>query len=72
MQHPVNRSPDSARPTVIDVDGEPQGVLVRNGDAFRFLAVRFPVFSIDGQQFLSVEEAQAAAQLAVRNAPDEA
>jgi hypothetical protein len=55
------------KPIVIEVSGEPLGVVVPAGEGFRFMAVRFPVFSIDGQIFSSVVEARVAASLAVRN-----
>ena len=64
MQHSVER-PVVARPIIIEVRGEPLGVLVRSGESYRFLAVKLPVFGIDGQMFDSVEEARAAATAAV-------
>ena len=54
-----------SKPIVIEVGGEPQGVVVPKGDAFRFVAVKFPAFAIDGQTFASVEDAQVAARQAV-------
>ncbi|GHA20575.1 hypothetical protein GCM10007989_14600 [Devosia pacifica] len=58
----------SDRPIVIEVRGEPVGVIV-NGDAgFRFLAVRLPAFAIDGETFESIEAAQRAAAEAVFHA----
>ncbi len=62
---PINRP--TTRPIQIEVDGEPLGVLVPQGDAYRFLAVRFPVFAIDGQTFASVEDAVIAAGHAARH-----
>ena len=53
------------KPIVIEVSGEPQGVVVPSNDGFRFLAVRFPVFAIDGQTFSSVQEARLAASSAL-------
>ena len=67
MQHPVER-PIEAKPIVIEVRGEPLGVVVRTGAQFRFLAVKLPVFGIDGQVFSSIEEARAAASAAMRAA----
>jgi hypothetical protein len=49
------------KPVVIEVGGEPQGVVVPHDDGYRFLAVKFPVFGIDGQTFASVEDARLAA-----------
>ena len=54
------------RPIVIEVGGEPLGVVVPNGDGFRFLAVKLPAFVIDGQQFETVEKAHFAVSQAVR------
>ncbi len=65
MQHSHADRPVAARPVLIDVDGEPLGVVVRDGERFRFLAVKLPVFAIDGNVFDTVAEAQAAAQAAV-------
>jgi hypothetical protein len=55
------------KPTVIEVGGEPLGVVVPHEGGYRFLAVRLPAFAIDGQHFASVEKAQFAASEAVRN-----
>lgn len=60
MQHPVERPP-AQRPIVIEVGGEPLGVVVPAEGGFRFMAVKLPVFAIDGQVFGSIEEARAAA-----------
>lgn len=62
MQHtPVDR-PVAARPITIDVAGEPVGVVVPSADGFKFLAVKFPVFAIDGEIFASVDAARRAAR----------
>ena len=60
MQHTVER-PVAAKPVVIEVRGEPLGVVVPTGESFRFVAVKLPVFAIDGRIFGSVDEARAAA-----------
>jgi hypothetical protein len=57
------------KPIVIEVSGEPLGVVIPSSEGFRFMAVRYPVFSIDGQIFSSVAEARIAAGSAVRNGP---
>lgn len=54
------------RPIVIEVAGEPLGVVVPNADGYRFLAVKLPAFVIDGQQFETVEKAHFAVSQAVR------
>jgi hypothetical protein len=64
MQHSVER-PSAQRPILIEVKGEPLGVVVPAGGRFRFVAVKLPVFAIDGREFASIEEAQAAARAAV-------
>ena len=64
MQHTVSK-PAGSRPVTIEVDGEPLGVVVPAPEGFRFLAVRFNAFGIDGQTFPSVEAAQLAASRAL-------
>ena len=70
------RSLDRARaqkPTVIEVGGEPLGVVVPHaGGGYRFLAVKLPAFAIDGQQFETIEKAHFAVSQAVRNGSDAA
>jgi hypothetical protein len=61
MQQPNIPESRVHKPVVIEVGGEPQGVVVPQDDGFRFLAVKFPVFGIDGQTFASIEEARLAA-----------
>jgi hypothetical protein len=55
------------KPIVIEVAGEPLGVVVPQADGYRFLAVKLPAFAIDGQHFPSVELAHLAVSQAVRN-----
>ncbi|WP_224704994.1 hypothetical protein [Devosia aquimaris] len=55
------------KPIVIEVAGEPLGVVVPHGDGYRFLAVKLPAFAIDGQEFASVELAHVAVSRAVRD-----
>ncbi|MDB5623386.1 MAG: hypothetical protein JWR39_1949 [Devosia sp.] len=55
------------RPIVIDVAGEPQGVVVPENGGFRFVAVRLPAFAIDGVQFDSIDAARSAASQALRH-----
>jgi hypothetical protein len=54
------------RPTVIEVSGEPLGVVVPHGTGYRFLAVKLPAFAIDGHEFETVEKAHLAVSQAVR------
>ena len=65
MQHTHVERPQGSRPVTIEVDGEPLGVVVPEAEGFRFLAVRFNAFPIDGRLFASVQAAQEAASLAL-------
>lgn len=65
MQHTHVEKPNGNKPITIEVDGEPLGVVVPEEAGFKFLAVRFNVFAIDGQVFESVEAAQQAASAAL-------
>ena len=65
MQHPFVDRPNENRPTTIEVAGEPLGVVIPDPQGFRFLAVRFQAFSLDGHTFESIEAAQAAVSEAV-------
>ena len=58
MQHEIISRPPAARPIAIEVDGEPLGVVVPSGEGYRFLAVRYAAFPLDGRIFDSVEEAR--------------
>jgi len=50
------------KPIVIEVRGEPQGITVPVDGGVRFVAVKLPVFPMDGQVFPSPEAARKAAQ----------
>lgn len=56
------------KPIVISVAGEPQGVVVRNGNDYRFMAVKLGVFPLEGKIFESIEAARAAAEAVVEGA----
>ena len=62
MQHVPPQRPLADKPLVIEVDGEPQGIVVRDGVRLRFIAVRLPAFAIDGQSFANLEDARKAAR----------
>ena len=62
MQHSFVEKPNGNKPIAIVVDGEPLGVVIPGPKGFRFLAVRFNAFGIDGLTFASIEEARAAAR----------
>ena len=58
MQHQSITRPPATRPIAIEIDGEPLGVVVPSDEGYRFLAVRFSAFALDGKTFESVEEAR--------------
>lgn len=60
------------RPIVIEVAGEPQGIVVPHEGGYRFVAVRLPAFAIDGHQFETVEKAHFAVKMAVSKSSDAA
>ena len=66
MQEKNLNSAASQRPIVIEVAGEPQGVVVPDGGGYRFVAARLPAFAIDGQHFANLETAHSAVSKAVR------
>ena len=70
MHQPEFQSP-IPRPVTIDVDGEPQGILVPALEGVRFVAVRLGAFSQDGAEFDSIEAEQLAIVEAVRNFEDD-
>jgi hypothetical protein len=59
MQFQTITRPPASKPIAIEVDGEPLGVVVPSDEGYRFLAVRFSAFALDGRIFETVEEAQA-------------
>ncbi len=62
------RSVNTHKPIVIEVGGEPLGVVVPAEGGYRFLAVKLPAFAVDGQHFPSVETAHIAVSEAVKSA----
>jgi hypothetical protein len=56
----------AVRPIIVEVAGEPQGIVVPENGGFRFVAVRLPAFAIDGQHFETIEAARRAASAALR------
>ena len=51
-------------PFVVEVWGKPAGIVVKEGNAFRFYAIARPFFELDGAQFTTRGHARlAAAQL---------
>lgn len=72
MQHQTFPSrPPAPKPVAIEVDGEPLGVVIPADKGYRFLAVRFNAFAVDGKVFTTVEEARDAVGAAVHNSEPE-
>ena len=65
MQHANVEKPNGNKPITIEVRGEPLGVVLPESKGYRFLAVRFNAFAIDGRVFESVDAARKAASLAL-------
>jgi hypothetical protein len=70
MQHQTITRPPATRPIAIEIDGEPLGVVVPSDEGFRFLAVRYAAFALDGHVFESVEAARSTISAAL-NAENE-
>ena len=70
MQENSFSKAETLRPTVIEVAGEPQGVVVPAEGGFRFLAVKLPAFVVDGQHFATVEIAHRAVREAVQGSSE--
>jgi hypothetical protein len=68
MQELSLKRAERLKPIVIEVGGEPQGVVVPEAEGFRFLAVKLPAFPIDGQRFADVEAAHFAVSQVVLDA----
>lgn len=66
MHEPSVDRTNVQKPIVIEVAGEPLGVVVREANGYRFLAVKLPAFAIDGHTFESVETARIAASEVLR------
>ncbi|WP_349437360.1 hypothetical protein [Pararhizobium sp. A13] len=53
---------------VIEFNGEPVGAVVPDGDRFRFIAVKYGVWSLDGRLFsLPIEAKQAVTKLLTKS-----
>jgi hypothetical protein len=59
MQYQSITRPPAGKPIAIEIDGEPLGIVVRSEEGYRFLAVRYQAFPLDGRIFQSIEEARA-------------
>jgi hypothetical protein len=69
MQHHVEPHHPTSRPVTVEVDGEPLGVAIPQGEGVRFLAVRLSAFALDGRTFESLEAAQRALGAALHDDP---
>ncbi|SFV38397.1 hypothetical protein SAMN05216456_3404 [Devosia crocina] len=67
MQENSLKRAEALRPTVIEVGGEPLGVVVPSEGGYRFLAVKLPAFVVDGQHFPTIETAHLAVKTAVED-----
>ena len=53
-----------SEPFIVEIWGEPAGIVLREGNAFRFHAIARPFFELDGSQFTTPGHARlAVAQL---------
>jgi hypothetical protein len=69
MQHHAEPHHSPSRPVTVEVDGEPLGVVIPDGEGVRFLAVRFNAFALDGHTFDSLEAAEVALEEIVHAPP---
>ena len=68
MQYQTITRPPATRPIEIEIDGEPLGVVVPSDEGFRFLAVRYQAFALDGRVFETVEDARSVIGAAIHAA----
>ncbi|MHA6299849.1 hypothetical protein [Devosia sp. CAU 1758] len=66
QENNLNRA-ERLRPIVIEVAGEPQGVVVPADGGYKFVAVKLPAFAMDGQHFATIETAHMAVRRAVES-----
>jgi hypothetical protein len=50
-----------SEPFIVEIWGEPAGIVLREGNAFRFRAIARPFFELDGTQFTTPGHARLAA-----------
>ncbi|RUT30328.1 hypothetical protein EMQ25_13540 [Arsenicitalea aurantiaca] len=67
MHHP-SLPASGTRPVMIEVFGEPVGVVVPAESGYRFMAVRLEAFGVDGEHYASLEAARAGVSAAVAEA----
>lgn len=54
---------------VIEHAGIPVGIVIPDGDALKFIAVKFPVIDLDGSRYRDAEEARAAIRQHIEQRP---
>lgn len=54
---------------VIEHAGVPVGIVIPDGDAFKFIAVKFPVIDLDGARYRDAEEARSAIRRHIEKRP---
>ena len=54
---------------VIEHAGIPVGIVIPDGDAMKFIAVKFPVIDLDGARYRDVEEARRAIRRHIEKSP---
>lgn len=57
-----------SEPFIVEIWGEPAGIVLREGNAYRFHATARPFFELDGTQFTTPGHARLAAARLERNA----
>lgn len=70
MQENNLNQAERLRPIVIEVGGEPQGVVVPADGGYKFVAVKLPAFAMDGHLFPTIETAHLAVTHAVETSAD--
>lgn len=55
---------------VIEHAGIPVGIVIPDGDALKFIAVKFPVIDLDGARYRDAEEAKIAIRRHIERRPE--
>ena len=55
---------------VIEHAGIPVGIVIPDGDAMKFIAVKFPVIELDGARYRDAEEAKIAIRRHIEKRPE--
>jgi hypothetical protein len=70
MQENNLNQAERLKPIVIEVGGEPQGVVVPADGGYKFVAVKLPAFAMDGHLFPTIETAHLAVAQAVETSAE--